>query len=149
MAISMKLVHIEMPCNIEFSSHWDLIFLSHWDLISLCMSSDTQTIFNTICRQWNFVKLIFNFAVITLPADGLNPLGAGRFGPLFTKQMYVLPQDLAKSWSHDIQVKTFPINLKFDSYLSSSTAEMPAKFQSDTILITSNLVALGLHEIFR
>ena len=44
-------------------------------------------------------------------------------------------------------VKTFPIALKFDRHLDSSAAEMPAKFQSDMIIITSNFAASRYHEI--
>ena len=41
---------------------------------------------------------------------------------------------------------TFSITLKLDRHLGSSVAELPAKFQSDTIIITSNLAT---HEILR
>ena len=43
------------------------------------------------------------------------------------------------SWSLEIRIQTFLIALKFDRQLSSSAGEMPVKFQSDTIIITSNL----------
>ena len=62
---------------------------------------------------------------------------------------HVLPQDLVKSLSREIRVWTFPIALKFNSHIGSSAAEMPAKFQSDTIIITPNLAASRLHEIWR
>ena len=67
-------------------------------------------------------------------------------GPLCTKRQHVLPQNLVKSRSHEIPVYTFPITLKFNRHLGSSTAEKPVKFQSDTIIITSNLVASRLRE---
>ena len=41
------------------------------------------------------------------------------------------------------------IALKFDRPLGSSAAEMPVKFQNDTVIRTSNLVASRLHEIWR
>ena len=41
----------------------------------------------------------------------------------------------------------FSIALKYD--LSSSAADMHVKFQSDTIIITSNIAALRLHKIWR
>ena len=72
-----------------------------------------------------------------------------KSGPLFTKRKDILPQDLVKSWSHEIGVYTFSITLKFDRHLSSAAAEMPVKFQNDTIIITSNLTALTFHEIWR
>ena len=43
----------------------------------------------------------------------------------------------------------FSIALKFDRQLGSSVTEMPAKIQSDTLIITSNLAASRLHEILR
>ena len=64
--------------------------------------------------------------------------------PLFIKQMNVLWQDLTKFQSRQI-----PIVLRFDRHLSSSAAEMPVKFQNNTIIITSNLVTSKLHEIWR
>ena len=54
----------------------------------------------------------------------------------------ILPQDLMKFRSHKIRVWTFPITLKFDRHLGNSAAEMPVKFRSDTIIITSRLMAL-------
>ena len=70
-------------------------------------------------------------------------------GPLFTKQTDVLPQDLVKFRGREIPVQTVSIALKFDRHLDSSAAEMPVKFQSDAIIITSNLAASRLHEILR
>ena len=70
-------------------------------------------------------------------------------GPLFTKQTDVLSQYLVKSRSREIRVYTIPIALKFDRHLGSIAAEMSGKFQSDTIILTSNLGALRLHEIWR
>ena len=60
-------------------------------------------------------------------------------GPLFTKRADVLPQDLVKTRNHKIRISTFPIALKCDRHLGSSAAEMPVKFQSDTVITTSNL----------
>ena len=39
--------------------------------------------------------------------------------------------------------------MKFDRHLGSSAAEMPVKFQSDTIITASDLAASRLHEIWR
>ena len=61
-------------------------------------------------------------------------------------RLTVLPQDLVKSPSHEIRVKMFPITLKFDRHLGSS---MPVKFQSDTIIKTSNLATSRLHKILQ
>ena len=44
----------------------------------------------------------------------------------------------------DLDFLTFLTALKFDRHLGSSVAEMPVKFQSDTIIITSNLAGSRL-----
>ena len=41
------------------------------------------------------------------------------------------------------------ITLKFDSQLSSNAAEIPVKFQSDTIIITSDPATSRCHDIWR
>ena len=69
--------------------------------------------------------------------------------PLFTKWTDVLPQDLVKPRSLEIEVDTFPIALIFDRHLGSSAVEIPVKFQNDTIIIASNLAASRLHEIWQ
>ena len=70
-------------------------------------------------------------------------------GHLFTKRTDILPQDLGKSRGREIQVYTFPIAPKFDRHICSIATEMPVKFQSDTVIITSNLAASRLHENWR
>ena len=62
-------------------------------------------------------------------------------GPLCTNRTVVLPQDLVKFRSREIQIQTFQITLKFDRHLGSSAAEISVKFQNDIIIITPNLVA--------
>ena len=62
-------------------------------------------------------------------------------GPLFTKPTGVLPQDLVKFRSCEIGA------LEFARHIGSSAAEMRVKFQSDTIIITSNLATSRHHEI--
>ena len=62
-------------------------------------------------------------------------------GPLFPKRTDVLSQDPVKFRSHEIPVSTFPIALTFDGYIGSSAAEIPVKFQSDTITIAPNWIA--------
>ena len=42
-----------------------------------------------------------------------------------------------------------PIALKFDRHFSSSAADVPVKFQSDTTIESTNLVASRLYEILR
>ena len=90
-------------------------------------------------RQW--VKFI--------GLDHIIRISHNPSGPLFTKRTDVLPEDLAKSRTREIRVETFPITLKFDRHLGSGAAEMAVKFQSDTIIITPNLAASWLREIWR
>ena len=54
-----------------------------------------------------------------------------------------------ETWSHEIPLQTFPIALEFDKPLGSSAANMPVKRQGYTTTITSNRMALRLHEIWR
>ena len=68
---------------------------------------------------------------------------------LFSKWTDVSPHDLVKSRSREIRVYTFPIALIFYKHLRSIAAEMPVKFQSDAIIITSNLAASRLHDTWR
>ena len=42
---------------------------------------------------------------------------------------------------------SFPIALKFGRHLSSTAAEVPAKFQSDTNVLTPDLVPLTLQDL--
>ena len=70
-------------------------------------------------------------------------------GPLFTTRTVVLSQDPVKSRSRLSHVETSSIALKFDRHIDSSSAEMPVKFQRDTIIITPNLATSILHEIWR
>ena len=67
-------------------------------------------------------------------------------GPLFTKRTDLLPQDLVKSRSREMWVYTFTIALKVERHIGNAV-EMSVKFQSDTIIVTSNLVASRRHEI--
>ena len=56
------------------------------------------------------------------------------------------------SWSLEVArfaSKLFPMALKFDRHLGSSAAKMPIKLQSDTIIVTFDLVASRLHEVWR
>ena len=69
-------------------------------------------------------------------------------GALFTKRSDVLPQYLTKSRSCEIRVWTFPLAPKFDWHHGNGTAEMPVKCQSDMIIITYNLAASTLREIW-
>ena len=56
------------------------------------------------------------------------------------------------SWSLEATrfgFKLFSVALKFDRHLGSGATEMPVKFQSDKIIITSNLAASRLREIWQ
>ena len=52
---------------------------------------------------------------------------------------YVLPQDLAKSWSREIR----------SCWYFSNRSDMSVKFKSGAIIITPSLANLRLHEILR
>ena len=69
--------------------------------------------------------------------------------PPFTKWTDVLLQDHINFRRREIRVETFSITLKFDRHLGGNDAEMPAKFQSNTIIISPDLVTSSLHDIFR
>ena len=55
------------------------------------------------------------------------------------------------SWSLEVARFGFRllIALKFDRHLGSNAAEIPVRFQRETIIITLNLAASRLHEIWR
>ena len=67
--------------------------------------------------------------------------------PLFTKATDAFPQDLVKIRSHVIRFQIFLTAPKFDRLLGSSAAQLSAKFRSNTIIVTSNLVASRLLDI--
>ena len=69
--------------------------------------------------------------------------------PFFTKRTDVLPQDLVKSRSREIECCNDRIALKFERHLGSAAAEVPIKFQSDRKCLKPNLVALRLYETLR
>ena len=68
---------------------------------------------------------------------------------MLTKRTDVLPQDLVKYQSREVRVEIIPIALTYGRHLDSSATEIPVKFQSQTIIITSNLAASRLHKISR
>ena len=98
------------------------------------------TFSDSFMRDNTFVVLAFDVAASLARKERRQSNAMPR--PLFTKRSDVLPQDLSKSRSRDIRVWAFPIDLKFDRHLAISAVMMPVKFQSDTIIITSNLVAV-------
>ena len=67
---------------------------------------------------------------------------------LFTKRTDALRQNPVKSRNREIRYYTFLVTLKFDKQLGSNAAELPAKYHSDMNIITSNLAASRLHEIW-
>ena len=80
-----------------------------------------------------------------------NDYAISHFVPvsLFTKQINVLLQDLAKYRSRESRYNNDRIAVKCDSHLDSSTAEVPVKFQSDWKSLNPNRAASSLHEILR
>ena len=76
--------------------------------------------------------------------------GTGQFypynlEPLFITRADVLPHDLVKSRSRE----SFSMILKFDRLLGSTAADVPVKFQNDTMISTPKLSASRLHVILR
>ena len=59
-----------------------------------------------------------------------------------------LRQVLLKTRRREIRVYTFPIALNLERHIGSSAAVIPVQFQSDTIIISSNLAATRLHDIW-
>ena len=101
------------------------------------------------CRAFMFLshpKLLNNCGIVSdlRRSDDISDKGVHNTslnyiysGPLFTKRTDVLPQDLVKSRSRGIQVYTLQIASKVYRHLGISSAEMPVKFQSDTIFMIS------------
>ena len=61
----------------------------------------------------------------------------------------VLSSDLMKPGSHNIGSLIYDITLKFGRHLSSTTAEVPVKFQSDCTIPNTNLMASRLCKILQ
>ena len=75
------------------------------------------------------------------------PVPVNNPGPLFTKRMDVLPPNIVKSRSREIDCYDDHIVLKFDRHIGSAAADMPVKFQSDWNSLNPNLAPSRLHEI--
>ena len=61
-------------------------------------------------------------------------------GPLFTKRVDVVPQDLVKIGCFNDRIA-----LKFDRHLDSTIAEVPVKFQSNLKRLDPNFTASSIH----
>ena len=57
------------------------------------------------------------------------------------------PKILWSLGSREIWVQTFSIELKFDRHISNTAVEIPVRFQSEKVIIISNLAASGLHKM--
>ena len=77
------------------------------------------------------------------------PLIEKRTGPRLNIRKDVFSWDLVKSRSHEIGTLNCRIALKFDRHIGSTAAEVPVKFQSDRIILNTNLAASRLNEILR
>ena len=136
------------------------MFHHNWNIRSdviPCRASNLQK-FST-CNMQIFVTIVLLNSVENKAKFSSNFICGGKIvsemglnmlpGPLFIEQTDVLSQDLVKSRSREIRILTFLIAIKYDRHLGSRAAEMPVKFQIDTIIMTSNLAASRLHEIRR
>ena len=140
---SLKHCHV---CLI-FAKTWSLLSDPHYNMTILVRSSLQHSHFSILVVTWSFR---FLSKMLTKDTGHESQVWGClwvwiRYGPLFIMRTDVLPQGLAKSRSREIRVETFLTALKFDRHLDSSAAEMPVKFQSDTII----LVASRLHGILR
>ena len=100
------------------------------------------------------IPYLFNIVYILygcLPGNNgmFSPMPVNNPGPLFTKRTDVLPPNIVKSRSREIDCYHDRIVLKFDRHLGSAAADMPVKFQSDWNSLNPNLAASRLHEILR
>ena len=129
--------------RIEWEINWAWFGLTAWHLIYECLNLFWPTQSQVLWLKYNLNVLLASSLRI------FQSWFRYGVGPLYTKRTDVLPQDLAKSRSCEIRGWTFPTVLKFDRHLGSSAAEVPVKFQSDTIIITSKLAPSRLHEIWR
>ena len=68
---------------------------------------------------------------------------------LFTTRTDILPQDLVKIQSREIEFYIDCIALKYDTSLGNAAAETPVKFQNDCKKSEPNLAASRLREILR
>ena len=68
---------------------------------------------------------------------------------MYDHTVWIVFDDLfALSENDEIKMINQSIALKFDKHLGSTVAERPVKYQSDTIIITSNLAASRLYVIW-
>ena len=82
----------------------------------------------------------------SISPDSVRP-HPGDSGGRLNIQQDVLSQILVKSRSREICIYNWPISLKFDRHFGSIAADVPVKFQSDTTIQSTNLVASRLHKI--
>ena len=107
----------------------------------LCCDITDKTYFNrcSINETCSYIKISTSFfpeyhSVVQMTIKQCRAGDEPLPGPLFTKWTEVLPKVV-------VRLYTFPIALKFDWHIGSSAADMPAKLQSDKIIITPNLAA--------
>ena len=144
------------------------LYWKHWMFyISSAVNDDWMFDTNNLFSEkdcWQIDKHIKNDESITItnqitPSDYQHTWIIGYItlyiltykipGPLFTKRQDVLPTNLVKSRSHEIECYNSRIALKFDRHLGSSAVDVPVKFQSDWQSPNPNLAASRLHEILQ
>ena len=99
-----------------------------------------------IFRSMHVCKRIrlFKWCTYTVCSSLWKGTWAPGLGPCSRTSYHEIP------WSHrsrEFRVKTFLVALIFSRHLDSSAADMPAKFQSDTIVMISNLASQRIHKI--
>ena len=117
-------------------------------VIMSCYYSDTSAEGQTV-QFFFYVNLPILFALLVYVSYCIKvrskQCDATILGPTFTKMSDILPQDLAKSRSHEMRGEC----LKSLWNLTGTSARMPVKFRSDTFIIRYNLAALGRQDIWR
>ena len=74
-----------------------------------------------------YIWYVIDNQILTVRCVGHLHTHAPTSGPLFTKRTDVLPQDLVKSRSREIECHIDRIAMKFDRHLGSVAALVPVK----------------------
>ena len=130
------LFHI-MQSKLEYDiCHHVILFQRH-----LCRRSNSTVLFYVNLHRLFalLVNISYCIKVRSKQCDAII------LGPIFTKMPDILPQDLAKSRSHEMRGEC----LQSLWNLTGSSAKMSVKFRSDTFIIRYNLAALRRHDIWR
>ena len=126
-------------------------WLSKFKFVNI--SSSFRTLYFHVRKHFIFRSMhvckrirLFKWCTYTVCSSLWKGIWAPGLGPCSRTSYHEIP------WSHrsrEFRVKTFLVALIFSRHLDSSAADMPAKFQSDTIVMISNLASQRIHKIWR